>query len=151
MSWFKSLLKPFSKPESPAEEKPAEPKAPEAAAPPKAAKPPEPKAPEDKGLMSFFYRKWKDPAFLKQIQILAAHMAREGVDIKDQGQVKAWLEKNKAAIEAGKFKEAPLGGAKPQTFEKTEPEVGRNEPCPCGSGKKFKKCCGLKGPAAPRG
>lgn len=20
---------------------------------------------------------------------------------------------------------------------------GRNEPCPCGSGKKFKKCCGL--------
>jgi len=23
-----------------------------------------------------------------------------------------------------------------------EPKVGRNEPCPCGSGKKFKKCCG---------
>jgi len=22
-------------------------------------------------------------------------------------------------------------------------KVGRNEPCPCGSGKKFKKCCGL--------
>jgi len=21
------------------------------------------------------------------------------------------------------------------------PRVGRNEPCPCGSGKKFKKCC----------
>ncbi|MBT4699861.1 MAG: hypothetical protein HOB79_02200, partial [Rhodospirillaceae bacterium] len=21
-------------------------------------------------------------------------------------------------------------------------KVGRNEPCPCGSGKKFKKCCG---------
>lgn len=21
------------------------------------------------------------------------------------------------------------------------PKVGRNEPCPCGSGKKFKKCC----------
>jgi len=24
----------------------------------------------------------------------------------------------------------------------TEPRVGRNQPCPCGSGKKFKKCCG---------
>ena len=24
----------------------------------------------------------------------------------------------------------------------TAPEVGRNEPCPCGSGKKYKKCCG---------
>lgn len=23
-----------------------------------------------------------------------------------------------------------------------KPEVGRNEPCPCGSGRKFKKCCG---------
>lgn len=31
-------------------------------------------------------------------------------------------------------------------FEKPNPvkvtKVGRNEPCPCGSGKKFKKCCG---------
>ena len=25
---------------------------------------------------------------------------------------------------------------------RAEPKVGRNEPCPCGSGKKFKKCCG---------
>ena len=22
------------------------------------------------------------------------------------------------------------------------PKVGRNDPCPCGSGKKYKKCCG---------
>jgi uncharacterized protein len=26
--------------------------------------------------------------------------------------------------------------------QRTEPKVGRNDPCPCGSGKKFKKCCG---------
>lgn len=26
------------------------------------------------------------------------------------------------------------------------PRVGRNDPCPCGSGKKFKKCCHLKAP-----
>jgi len=25
---------------------------------------------------------------------------------------------------------------------RTEPKIGRNEPCPCGSGKKYKKCCG---------
>jgi preprotein translocase subunit SecA len=24
------------------------------------------------------------------------------------------------------------------------PKVGRNDPCPCGSGKKFKACCGRK-------
>ena len=26
--------------------------------------------------------------------------------------------------------------------EKAEKKVGRNEPCPCGSGIKYKKCCG---------
>lgn len=30
---------------------------------------------------------------------------------------------------------------KPQTV-RNEAKVGRNDPCPCGSGKKFKKCCG---------
>lgn len=30
----------------------------------------------------------------------------------------------------------------PTTFRHTEAHVGRNSPCPCGSGKKFKKCCG---------
>ncbi len=28
------------------------------------------------------------------------------------------------------------------TFHRTQPRVGRNDPCPCGSGKKYKKCCG---------
>lgn len=27
------------------------------------------------------------------------------------------------------------------TFRRDAPEAGRNEPCPCGSGKKFKHCC----------
>ena len=31
---------------------------------------------------------------------------------------------------------------KPVTQRNTTPKVGRNEPCPCGSGKKYKKCCG---------
>jgi preprotein translocase subunit SecA len=30
----------------------------------------------------------------------------------------------------------------PRTFVSAAPKVGRNEPCPCGSGKKYKKCCG---------
>jgi hypothetical protein len=28
-------------------------------------------------------------------------------------------------------------------------EIGRNAPCPCGSGKKYKRCCGAIGPVAP--
>jgi len=30
----------------------------------------------------------------------------------------------------------------PDTFVRQERKVGRNEPCPCGSGKKYKQCCG---------
>ncbi|MBS4968680.1 MAG: SEC-C domain-containing protein [Lachnospiraceae bacterium] len=31
------------------------------------------------------------------------------------------------------------------TFRRAEKKVGRNDPCPCGSGKKYKNCCGRKG------
>jgi len=31
-----------------------------------------------------------------------------------------------------------------QPFRRDQPKIGRNDPCPCGSGKKYKKCCGLK-------
>lgn len=27
----------------------------------------------------------------------------------------------------------------------TAQKIGRNDPCPCGSGKKYKKCCGTSG------
>ena len=33
------------------------------------------------------------------------------------------------------------GSVKGETFRKNYTDVGRNDPCPCGSGKKFKKCC----------
>ncbi|MNO77360.1 hypothetical protein D3C76_684670 [compost metagenome] len=26
---------------------------------------------------------------------------------------------------------------------RNENKIGRNDPCPCGSGKKYKKCCGV--------
>ena len=31
---------------------------------------------------------------------------------------------------------------KPETVRRDAPKVGRNDPCPCGSGKKYKHCCG---------
>jgi len=34
-----------------------------------------------------------------------------------------------------------LSGSGPVRAEK---KPGRNDPCPCGSGKKYKKCCGLR-------
>lgn len=32
--------------------------------------------------------------------------------------------------------------ARTKTVTRDQPKVGRNEACPCGSGKKYKKCCG---------
>ncbi len=32
-----------------------------------------------------------------------------------------------------------------QPVKREAPKVGRNDPCPCGSGKKYKKCCGVAG------
>jgi len=34
------------------------------------------------------------------------------------------------------------GGSTPKTSKKSD-SIGRNDPCPCGSGKKYKKCCGV--------
>jgi uncharacterized protein len=36
----------------------------------------------------------------------------------------------------------PLNTPPDPTFRREMPKVGRNDPCPCGSGKKSKKCCG---------
>jgi len=36
---------------------------------------------------------------------------------------------------------------KVETFRREQPKVGRNDPCPCGSGKKYKKCHGAAEPA----
>ena len=34
------------------------------------------------------------------------------------------------------------GGQKVETFKRTDKKIGRNDPCPCGSGKKYKQCHG---------
>jgi len=36
---------------------------------------------------------------------------------------------------------APDAWAPEEPYRRDQPKVGRNDPCPCGSGKKFKKCC----------
>jgi SEC-C motif-containing protein len=39
------------------------------------------------------------------------------------------------------FEDGELQRSPPVT--RSAPKVGRNDPCPCGSGKKYKKCCGV--------
>ncbi len=35
-----------------------------------------------------------------------------------------------------------VDGVTPRVVQRVSASVGRNEPCPCGSGLKYKKCCG---------
>ena len=52
-------------------------------------------------------------------------------------------------FEAGdRRRSPPTMSEKPQTFAGETQKVGRNDPCACGSGKKFKKCCGAAKGAA---
>ncbi|UCD51155.1 MAG: SEC-C domain-containing protein, partial [Phycisphaerales bacterium] len=48
----------------------------------------------------------------------------------------AMAERQRAAAQA------PQGERKVKQIRLEQPKVGRNDPCPCGSGKKYKKCCG---------
>ncbi len=48
----------------------------------------------------------------------------------------AMAERQRAAAQA------PQGQQKVKQIKLAQPKVGRNDPCPCGSGKKYKKCCG---------
>ena len=57
-----------------------------------------------------------------------------------------WLQTPRESLEGKKPAEVLEGGRlfpnKVETFHREEPKIGRNDPCPCGSGKKFKKGCG---------
>jgi preprotein translocase subunit SecA len=45
-------------------------------------------------------------------------------------------------LEMAKASGAGTEDQTPKTVRRQEEKVGRNAPCPCGSGKKYKKCCG---------
>jgi len=77
------------------------------------------KAPQQRSLIISIYRK----------------MLIAKVDINDDKAVKRWMQKNPQVMQGG-------DAVKVETVRREEPKVGRNDPCPCGSAKKYKKCCG---------
>ena len=60
--------------------------------------------------------------------------------------LKGWMpqevsgEQVKSAL--GPLPAISFGLEEERRVEKAPPKIGRNDPCPCGSGKKYKKCCG---------
>lgn len=87
-----------------------------------------------------------DQAFLQQqLQPIRLFITDEGIDelltltpeqVNEQA---AKIEPNVLALRKYFFDRQVIAAHTP--FMTTEPKAGRNDPCPCGSGKKFKKCC----------
>lgn len=78
----------------------------------------------------------KTPQMRKMIVNIYRKMLEDKVDINNEKDVRKWLQKHPEVAQGGE----PL--PKPETYKREAPKVGRNDPCPCGSGKKYKKCCG---------
>jgi preprotein translocase subunit SecA len=54
----------------------------------------------------------------------------------------AFQHEEASALESQTSEQGEIEVAQPQTYTRDQPKVGRNEPCPCGSGKKYKQCHG---------
>jgi uncharacterized protein YecA (UPF0149 family) len=79
-----------------------------------------------------------DPAFLEG---LADHVARLALaDPKRGRQVLSKLIRLKKRIRRD-LREGGSEVLESATVTRAAPRVGRNDPCPCGSGRKFKQCC----------
>ncbi len=76
----------------------------------------------------------KDPSIKDKLVAIAKRMKADGVDLNSLRAMKKWLKEHEKEL-----KQEQQG--KVQTIVK-EKEPGRNDPSPCGSGKKYKKCCG---------
>ncbi len=82
--------------------------------------------------------KLKDPQVKQRFIDIAKRMEKDGVDFKSLRQMKKWMKEHEAELKA----EQATGIPKVETVVHEGPRIGRNDPCPCGSGKKYKKCCG---------
>ncbi|MBO4707074.1 MAG: SEC-C domain-containing protein [Elusimicrobiaceae bacterium] len=76
----------------------------------------------------------KDPSLKDRFVKIAKQMEADGVDMNSASAMRKWAKANQKRI-----REQEYGTVKPIVKDK---EPGRNDPCPCGSGKKYKKCCG---------
>jgi len=77
----------------------------------------------------------KDPQMRALIIGIYRKMLLDNVNVGDDKEVKKWMKKHPEVLQGGET-------VRIATVRREEPKVGRNDPCPCGSGKKYKKCCG---------
>ncbi len=96
-------------------------------------------------------RRWAEKAQWMGLQVVEAKPAGDGdneaivefiATYKEGGVVKPHHEISRFSRLDGEWFYVDGQLVIPQTATRDQPKVGRNDPCPCGSGKKYKKCCG---------
>jgi len=101
----------------------------------------------------------EEQAQVPQLKHKDRHLEEHGVANKSDDEVAAAAEQDSSARQAAaQNKRAARGrtaqargdgdGARAEPVRRDRPKVGRNDPCPCGSGKKYKKCHGKDEEAA---
>ncbi len=82
------------------------------------------------------------------VKMLLGCAVQDGVDIDDQDQLKRYIKDFSTFVTShpradfNRSLQVPLDEEPPIPTEELSRRIGRNEPCPCGSGRKYKKCCG---------
>jgi uncharacterized protein YecA (UPF0149 family) len=86
-------------------------------------------------LAKTFAEAMQDESYFGMAKSLVARGKEAGFDMESEEDIGRFIELMNASggMSAGRPKAEP--------YEDTGPDVGRNDPCPCGSGKKYKKCC----------
>lgn len=90
------------------------------------------KATDDKGTLVFCAR------YREKTSVKSAAGATTEAPKDQEHWEQAFFEK-----EAGEWRFIDARGIRTGPYVREAPKTGRNDPCTCGSGKKFKKCCGL--------
>lgn len=96
-------------------------------------------------------RKWSRDSEWLGLEIIATSEGRDGdetgvvefkASYRDRSGVHQAHEISHFEMVDGRWMYVDGDMPKPETVRNRGKKIGRNEPCPCGSGKKYKKCCG---------
>lgn len=99
-----------------------------------------------------FIREWSETSTWRGLEIFETKQVNENkafisfeAQFTQQGEDHRHREKSLFERENGKWRFVTGNDLKNPTVRYETPRPGRNDPCPCGSGKKYKKCHGLAG------
>ncbi|HDQ25470.1 MAG TPA: preprotein translocase subunit SecA [bacterium] len=82
---------------------------------------------------------------VNESQLSRRHMSSEMHETRPTFFVPRPAEAQQLGMQREMYTNSPDGPPKVETYRREQPKVGRNDPCPCKSGKKYKKCCGKEG------